>query len=92
MMFTVAVLGVTAALYAFWPMLDSNAAPSNCVSVSSLPLDKDDLLSQIADLDLEFAAGKIPREVYGTLREELLADAAVKLREERENRGSPSQS
>ncbi len=78
MTFLFAVLAAAGLLYAIWPVLSDLTAPST--SAPKAERTENTILFQIEDLDLEFAAGKIPEEAYRKIRDELVIDAARTLK------------
>lgn len=86
MMIVFAGIAVAGVLYALWPMLEESFSGSNETTATSGARDGKVILDQIEDLDLEYAAGKIPEDAYVSVRDQLVADAASMLR-----RASPSE-
>jgi hypothetical protein len=75
------VLAVTIGWYISRPLLQKKRLPAVDAPVLSLAIQRDSLYSQISELDLDQATGKINDEDYQRLRSDLVAQAANALRQ-----------
>lgn len=79
MMMVAGVLIAGTVLFVVWPMLSEATLSVAPESFGDAPGGRSPVLSQIEDLDLEYAAGKIPEASYKKVRDDLIREAALAL-------------